>query len=212
MDRLFDLLPAAALIGIGAIGMGRAAALYRRGVRVVVIDPHRTVAEQAFDLIVVAAAALWAYLIIDFAWPPAPAWIPQPCDQRWSLGRPVAWLGALMLLASVVIYAAAVVHMGESWRMGIDRATPADGDHSNAPRLITTGIYAWSRNPIYVAFDLALFGTFAVLGHLALLLLGGLLVVLLHLQAIREERFLAQRFGGEFDQYRRRVGRYVPGI
>lgn len=209
MDDFIGLLPVAALLCIGAIGLGRVATLYRRGVRVIVVDPQRTAAEQAFDLVVVLAAALWTYLVFDFAWPPGPPWLPGALQRAWRFGAPVRLLGALLLAAGVVVYATAVWHMGASWRMGIDRTPNGGGAPADGLRLITAGIYRWSRNPIYVAFDLTLWGTFAVQGLAALLLLAVLLMSLLHVQTIREERFLARRFGSDFDAYQRRVGRYL---
>ena len=51
-------------------------------------------------------------------------------------------LGAALMLCGIVFFAVAQLHLGASWRIGID----ADAK----PGLVTDGLYGYSRNPIYV--------------------------------------------------------------
>jgi len=235
VDRFFELLPLAALCWIGAVGLGRAAIMYRRGVQVVAIDRERTLGEQAFDLTVVLAVALWAYLVVDYTWPPSAAWLPNALKFQIALPTAIKVFGAALLCAGMAIYAVAVVQMGASWRLGIDRAgrprpvketsplmdrreeacTTSEQQTSTvegetAAPLVTAGIFAWSRNPIYLAFDLTVDGAFAVHGHASLLLLALLLTTLLHFQVLREERFLAGMYGETYAEYKQCVGQYGP--
>ena len=91
--------------------------------------------------------------------------------------------------------------MGRSWRIGIDRNTPG--------ALVTSGIFAWTRNPIYVALDLIFFGTFLVQGRAVFLGLALALAGLLHYQIRREEKYLAGLYGDAYRAYCERVGRYM---
>lgn len=109
-------------------------------------------------------------------------------------------VGAVVDSIAVLLYAIALRHLGESWRLGIDRTTPGP--------LVTDGIYRWTRHPIYVAFDLLFVGTFLVLGRLIFLVLVLLWIPLLHSFMLREERFLTQLYDGAYRDYCRRVGRY----
>ena len=59
----------------------------------------------------------------------------------------------------------------------------------NADQLVTTGIFAFSRNPIYIAFGLILLGQFLVFPNWILLVYLGAGTWLFHRQVLREEAF-----------------------
>src|SRR5262249_17919256 len=81
-------------------------------------------------------------------------------------------LGILMLLASLILFAWALVSFGLSWRIGIDEDKPGD--------LVTRGAFAFSRNPIFVCLDLAFLGIFFVYGTAIFLLFAVLTMVGVH--------------------------------
>src|SRR5438034_497488 len=66
----------------------------------------------------------------------------------------VGWVGVLFCLAGLLLLSWSLVSFGRSFRVGIDT------DHPD--KLITTGVFAFSRNPIYVAFVLILIGQFLI--------------------------------------------------
>jgi protein-S-isoprenylcysteine O-methyltransferase Ste14 len=105
-----------------------------------------------------------------------------------------------MLLAAPILFAASLRSFATSWRIGIDREHP--------PPLVTSGVFAWTRNPIYTAFDMIIIGAFLVHGRLVVLLVGLIMIVLVHGVVLREERFLDQQFGDAFRKYTKRVRRY----
>jgi protein-S-isoprenylcysteine O-methyltransferase Ste14 len=77
-------------------------------------------------------------------------------------------------------------------------------------RLITTGIYRFSRNPIYVAFLLVALGIACAVNSLWVLLMTIPLIVILDRYVIfKEEKYLEQKFGEEYEAYRRQVRRWV---
>ncbi len=82
--------------------------------------------------------------------------------------------------------------------------------HRPTKALVVGGIYRFTRNPIYLsmAFMVAGVALLARSGwHLVMLAL--LVVVLDFTQIRREERYLEEKFGAEFREYRRRVGRWL---
>ena len=91
--------------------------------------------------------------------------------------------------------------MGTSWRIGID----PDSDQ----RLVTSGVFGVSRNPIYLALDLIAAAVFLMSGSLFFLVSGIVVIAGIHVQILREERFLASAFGEEYERYRARVARYL---
>lgn len=78
-------------------------------------------------------------------------------------------------------------------------------------RLVTTGVYAWVRNPIYSAFLLACTGALLIYGNLYLFVLpfvywAFLTVLMKH----TEEKWLRELYGIEYEEYCRHVNRCIP--
>jgi protein-S-isoprenylcysteine O-methyltransferase Ste14 len=77
-------------------------------------------------------------------------------------------------------------------------------------RLVTTGVYRLSRNPMYLGLALLYSGLACLFGVAwALLLLPALLAYTQLLVIAREERFLDAAFGDEYRKYRLRVRRWL---
>ena len=77
--------------------------------------------------------------------------------------------------------------------------------------LVTTGVYAYVRNPVYSAFMFVCTGVLLIYGNLILLLLPiiywGFMTVLMK---STEEKWLEDLYGQEYVQYRQRVNRCIP--
>jgi protein-S-isoprenylcysteine O-methyltransferase Ste14 len=94
-----------------------------------------------------------------------------------------------------------LISFRQSFRVGID------ADHPGA--LIEDGVFAFSRNPIYVALAIILIGEFLIFSNwMTLIYLCGA-GWLLHRQVLREERYLKRHYGRAYDEYCRRVRRYL---
>ena len=199
--RFFDWFQIAALGCLATLGIGRAILLYSRGVRVVVIDWERSAWEKLADLLLVILFLSWAYETIAFAWPLRNHIFAARLRAVLVdfVGLKVA--GVPVVLTGLLIFALALWAFADSWRIGIDRQTPG--------ALMTHGIFAWTRNPIYIALDLIAFGTFLLSGRAILLAIALGLVGLLHYQIRREEKYLAGVYGDAYRDYCERVGRYV---
>jgi protein-S-isoprenylcysteine O-methyltransferase Ste14 len=112
----------------------------------------------------------------------------------------VKFVGILLIVLGFVVFIRALHDLGSSWRLGIDEHRPG--------RLVTSGIYALSRHPIYLFFHLYFWGTFLLNGTPILLVIGILLGVNLHLQALQEEAFLMQTQEAAYRAYSNRTARY----
>ncbi len=78
--------------------------------------------------------------------------------------------------------------------------------------LITTGVYAIIRHPRYVQIFLGLLGSALIANYLALYLVVALWLPGIYVIVRLEEKELRDRFGPAYDEYRRRVPRFLPRI
>jgi len=76
--------------------------------------------------------------------------------------------------------------------------------------IVDTGIYRFSRNPIYVGFLLVVVASAACANSAWLLLAAVALFVLLRFGVVsREEQYLSRKFGDVYEEYRRKVRRWM---
>ncbi len=77
-------------------------------------------------------------------------------------------------------------------------------------RLVTSGPYAWTRNPIAGSHFLAVLGLAVVVGSPGAVLIVFLLGIPANLIVRIEERSLERRFGAQYLSYRESVPRWIP--
>lgn len=108
---------------------------------------------------------------------------------------------AVMLIGALVAFSGAGLFL---------RQRTAVIPHKPASRLVTTGIYRWTRNPMYLGIALLYCG-FAILfdSVFALLLLPVVLLIIQAQVIAKEEAYLDRRFGDEYRAYKARVRRWL---
>lgn len=120
-------------------------------------------------------------------------------------GTVAAAAGAVLLVLGTVLVVAAQVQMGASWRVGVDADEVTD--------LVTTGLFAHVRNPIFTGMMVGVVGLALMVPNvfaLAALVTAGLG---LHLQ-VRwvEEPYLRGVHGADYDRWAAAAGRFLPGF
>ena len=107
-------------------------------------------------------------------------------------------IGILCFIIGITLWLKAVI---------IDRLDT----HIIKNELVTTGVYAYVRNPVYSAFMFVCTGVLLIYGNLVLLVLPiiywGFMTVLMK---STEEKWLEDLYGKEYVQYRQRVNRCIP--
>src|SRR5215470_13518716 len=78
--------------------------------------------------------------------------LPLVSIQEFFHSEVISWVGVFLCFGGLTLLLLSVVSFGRSFRVGID----------HPDKLVTTGVFAFSRNPIYVAFGLVLLGQFLV--------------------------------------------------
>ena len=185
--RVLALLVLAVFYGIYVVKLGRQK---RRGIQTMQVGRGKDAQTHTVETLmgIATVGIIPAQLLsIGFGWSHLPA------GARFT-GFCVAMLGALIFLLSVLC-------MKDSWRAGIP-----DNDRTE---LVTGGIYAYSRNPAFLGFDLQYIGVLLMFCNLLTAVFTAFAITMLHLQILQEERYLTSAFGAEYLHYRRRVFRYL---
>jgi protein-S-isoprenylcysteine O-methyltransferase Ste14 len=143
-------------------------------------------------------------------WPPVA--IGAPLLAGWLVtrfwGDPVA-LGAWRIPVGWVLVALFAAWDGWAlWLFARNRTGLLPGQATTT--IVQRGPYRLSRNPLYIGL-LALYVGAALLAPTfwGLVLLPVAIVLILWGAIIPEEKFLHERFGGEYDQYTQRVRRWL---
>jgi hypothetical protein len=79
-------------------------------------------------------------------------------------------------------------------------------------RLVTTGPYAYTRNPMYLGHMIFLVGLALTLKSVLAALIAAACGIWFHFRVRRDERRLRERFGQAYIGYQERVKRWLPGI
>lgn len=119
----------------------------------------------------------------------------------WShLSANARFTGFCVGILGDLIFLISVLYMKDSWRAGIP-----DKDRTE---LVTDGVYAFSRNPAFLGFDLQYIGVLLMYCNLLTGMFTVFAIVMLHLQILQEERYLTITFGTGYLDYRHQVRRY----
>lgn len=114
-------------------------------------------------------------------------------------------LGLLVALSGFAATLAAQTGMGASWRIGVDPAERTE--------LVTDGVFAHVRNPVFTAMLLAQAGVVLMVPTPVSVLGLVVLVVAVQLQVRAvEEPHLEAVHGAAYTAYAARTGRFVPGV
>jgi protein-S-isoprenylcysteine O-methyltransferase Ste14 len=118
------------------------------------------------------------------------------------------WNADRLRLAGVAVCAVAhtgfivcMISFGNSFRVGIDE--------EHAGKLVTTGIYSRSRNPMYTSLYALFFGIFLIFPNFGALFVLVMVSFTFHFQIENEEAFCRKRYGKDYIRYCEKVRRYL---
>ncbi|MGA8742746.1 MAG: isoprenylcysteine carboxylmethyltransferase family protein [Terracidiphilus sp.] len=148
------------------------------------------------DFLIPPFALFYFYIVFAaaFDWPTV-------ATHRFFQSGLAAGAGVFCCVSGLVLLFLSLVSFGKSFRIGIDQDDP--------DKLVTTGVFGFSRNPMYVAFWFVLLGQFLLFSNLIPLVYLAAATLLFHRQVLREEDSMRRRYGQEYSDYRDRVRRYL---
>ena len=194
MAELIDVLSVLSLCLFFILFFTRIVMLKRRGIKAFVFgkrDKSDFLLAPVMFLLVYTAAAPSLSL-------PFPEILMKPLlDIEWF-----SWVGILLNAAGLICFALSLKSFGDSFRVGIDGEKP--------DKLVTTGMFSISRNPIYVSFFFFFGGLAFIHPNIAsLVLLLFFFVPIIHRQVLREEKFMKNHYGEQYAKYCKKVRRYL---
>jgi protein-S-isoprenylcysteine O-methyltransferase Ste14 len=143
------------------------------------------------------------FAILGLAGAYAPPWADR--IGLWPIdGDAVRWLGVALLAAGGALRLWPVAVLGRRFS-GLVAIQP---DH----RLETTGLYGAIRHPSYLGLLIGALGWGLAFNTMVGVFLGALNALPLIARIRAEERLLRSHFGAEYDAYRARTWRLIPGL
>jgi protein-S-isoprenylcysteine O-methyltransferase Ste14 len=209
----FIMAATAAYFGLAALGWGGPAAFFS----------HPALIALAVATFVIAGAALfaggnispgvredrgnrWVITALSLIGALA-AYLPALTDRNefWTLdGDAVRWLGVVLFAAGGALRLWSVVVLGNRFS-GLVAIQPG---HT----LVTSGVYGVIRHPSYLGLLVNSLGWGLAFRSGVGLLLTALIIPVLLARIRAEERLLRAHFGAEYDAYRARTSRLIPGL
>jgi len=125
-------------------------------------------------------------IVPTFGWVETPLWM--------------SWTGACLLVAGTIVLMLSFFQLGASLRYGLPE---------KETRLITTGLYRYSRNPLYMGVFIISFACIIFFPNIINIIVGLHCIIMQLLMIKGEEKFLAATFGAEWEAYRKKVRRFV---
>ena len=110
-------------------------------------------------------------------------------------------LGVIFVILGIIINSIAIMNLGYKY---------SDNNTGNIDKLITTGIYVYTRNPMYLGQAIIVVGLFIVFPWTVLLILVFLFLFALYSRAKTEEKELYEKFGREYIKYKAEVAFLIP--
>lgn len=111
------------------------------------------------------------------------------------------YVGYGLMMLALLVGLAALYEMRNSWRVGIIPGQKTD--------LVTTGIYAFSRNPYFLSYNLLFVGICLIYPSIILFVLVIALIIIFHLMILEEEKYLEHLQGQSYISYKNTVARYL---
>jgi len=186
-------IPLLEFLGLIIMVLIRSAILRKHGIKAIVFG-----ATDKTDVVLIPIILFFLYSIVSLIFN-----LPFPTiliKSFWHIDL-LNILAIVICTASLIWFGITLNIFGKSFRVGIDENT--------TEKLITNGTFSISRNPIYLAFMAFFIGIFIVYPNITSSIGLIFIIAMIHRQILREEKFLNNHYGKEYEEYCNKVRRYI---
>lgn len=113
----------------------------------------------------------------------------------------INYFGLFIIFIGLVFFISSMTTMKNSWRVGIDK--------NMKTKLITNGLYKYSRNPAFVGFDLMFMGLVLTFPNIVTLFICLLNILSIHNLILQEEKHLESMLQEDYLIYKKNTPRYL---
>jgi len=210
---LFNLVATLAYLGLAILGWGGFAAFFANPARIALTIVLFALSGAALFTSGNLSSGeredrsnrwvLWVFAVIGLL----AAWLPAYTERHefWTFGGDsVRWLGVLLFALGGALRLWPVFVLGHrfSGLVAIQKGH----------KLVTTGIYSRIRNPSYLGLLISSLGWALAFRSIIGIILVAALIPPLIARMMSEEKLLGAQFGAEYEAYRARTSRLIPGV
>jgi protein-S-isoprenylcysteine O-methyltransferase Ste14 len=197
--NIIDILVIISLAIFYILFWGRTIILYKRGIKVWAIGTStKKLFEIMLENILFPALVSWTVFVILVAFHVN---LPAIISNYLINFVLLKYIGIIVCFIGLIIFLIALISIGKSWRIGIDE--------NNSNELVTTGMFKHSRNPIFLFMDLYFTGIMLIYPNIVFIIIAVCTLIGIHLQILREEKFLLKKFGEKYIEYKKQTRRYI---
>ena len=198
--RLFEIFPLASVLIIGVLISGRIIFLKRNGIKVSQASSGKNNSTLFLYTFFFLFMLLWLFELAKPAFQISISVLPETVTiyLKDSLSLKIA--GVSVVTVAIVLLMLSLLHFKNSLRFGFDE--------KNKGVLITSGIFAISRNPFFLSLDIYFIGIAFLLPNLFIIGFSILAIVGIHFFILKEEKLMLKMYGAEYEKYTKKTPRY----
>ena len=194
------IFPFMSFLFFSLILTGRIIYLRRKGIRVSSITGDKpwylALIYPLFGLLFL----LWVTELLKLALHLTVSFLPDWFTQKLYGNTVLEITGIILVITALVLWVLTLFHFKDSLRFGLD--------DRNAGDLITSGVFAFSRNPFFLSVNLFFSGLTLLHPSLFFIMMALLTITIIHFFILKEEKFLRKHYGEAYRIYTEKVRRY----
>jgi protein-S-isoprenylcysteine O-methyltransferase Ste14 len=196
-----SIFPLAGLLMIVLLILVKVWALRRQGVEVSAKGTKKKPAFLLVYMVFLLLFMIWLWGLAESALHLQQPVLPSFLTHRFTESMMLQATGAAFILLSVLLMLFTLLHFKSSLRFGLSK--------NNQGRLITKGIFSFTRNPFFLSINLFFIGQAMVFPAPLFIAMAFMALFSIHLFILKEEKFLHVQYPDEYPTYFRKVRRYL---
>ena len=196
----FDFFQLLILAVFLLIFIGRTIHLYLIGRNVFVIGHGKSIRTNFMEILFSVGLLFWIYLLLINTLHLTPGILPASIFIHQIHKLYIQIPGMIMICLGMIIFVLGIFSFKKSWRIGIDPQTKDE--------LITSGIFSFTRNPIFIFINIYFIGTSLIYPTPFFISFTLITLIGIHHHIKKEEYFLSKHYGKSYSNYLKKVRRY----